>query len=54
MAWCRICVYDLLAYGSDPRGWLNLAGHLKVWYSMADHAVDFQTKGDQVCAEHKV
>lgn len=36
------------AYGSDPRGWLNLAGNLKVWYGMTDHAVDLQTRGDQV------
>uniref|UniRef100_A0A7S4MGF9 JmjC domain-containing protein n=1 Tax=Odontella aurita TaxID=265563 RepID=A0A7S4MGF9_9STRA len=36
------------AYGSDPRVWLNLAANLKVWYNMADHAVDLQTSGDQV------
>lgn len=41
------------AYGSDPRGWLNLAANLKVWYNMTDHAVDLQTQGDQVRKQDK-
>ena len=41
------------AYGSDPRVWLNIAGNLKVWYSMADHVVDLQTQGEQMRKQEK-
>mmetsp|Transcript_4366 Transcript_4366/g.9668 ORF Transcript_4366/g.9668 Transcript_4366/m.9668 type:complete len:360 (-) Transcript_4366:254-1333(-) len=41
------------AYGSDPRGWLNLAGNLKVWYNMADHAMELQSSGEQFRKQEK-
>ena len=41
------------AYGSDPRGWLNLAGNLKVWYNMADHFVDLSSEGEQMRTQEK-
>jgi len=41
------------AYGSDKRGWMHLAGNLKVWWNMADHAVDLQTTGEQFRKQDK-
>jgi hypothetical protein len=42
------------AYGSDPRGWIHLAGNLNVWYNMADHYVDLMADGEQARKQEKV
>lgn len=33
------------AYGSDPRGWLNLAANVKVWWNMTDHMLALRKEG---------
>jgi len=42
------------AYGSDPRGWMNLAANLKVWYNMASHFAGLASSGEETRKEEKI